>query len=419
MGHYHWYYKFLFEKQVRTANRMAKTIGPTGITSDFVIPILESPKLRRFALSSSALIRFPWSKLERELRQLHSRGMSHLQIYDGDIFELALAWVISIRFPQLEVIYNFHWPLEWIELLTRRSLTASFARVALRYLLRKRPSNLALTGETKRLSNYLQAKLSTNMTTYPIISTFDFPKQHKWLSRARDILIMPQRHTEMRFVEGLVREATSRGLSSQIFVSPLVWEEAVGRGTCTPELFTKVIFSPLTQMEYKRLLRNSRVTVLPYDKEYFLWGSSGKFNEAISAGSFPFAPADSAICDQSSIESSEHGINWDPKNALDRIESRLEEGFPSDLKPQTFDSLIQWLPPIRVDSRIQSGLSVPALVSILVAFWLYRPREHSRISRVKRRLTQRLPKSAFDRSFIRELPGNAKVEKALATDEKP
>lgn len=296
--------------------------------------------------------------------------------------ELLVAAKLARHHSPVEVIYNFHWAEDWVGLLSSRKNIARRLARAIRSLIKALPPNLTLSAETKTLARFLTEDLGVTIGVYPIASTISPEKPKEWAARDVDVLFLPQRASEMPNVVKLAGVLSNSGLTPRI-VAKNVSVGRLGKNLLEGSL----LVGPLTEDRYVDVLTNSRVVVLPYDKAYFQWGSSGKFNEAIACGAFPFAPHWTAIPSQSSGQPDDHRLTFeDLHEAARQIKQRLERGFPPDLKAIFLDDFFEWLPaPTAVpgEKNAEPQNSIPRSVVWLLAC-LYR--SPSRMYRGRRAL---------------------------------
>lgn len=389
-GHFYWFYKYIYEKQARNGFSWGKTLGPSSTIGDFTIPVLPKKRHARYVhrFWSATAIR-PW-KVLKTLQGLIISGLTHLQIYDGDFGDLLLAVIIAIRFPRLTVVFNFHWPLELLAMFERKNLLSHWIRDTALRLIRARPTNLVLCAETQKLADKIQSMSGLAVGVYPIFSSVEILENRNWADREIDLLIAPQRQNEMDFSCELATLGVQGGLKVSVLVRGDVLERQRRIDAKWQHPGFDVLATPIKEDEYRELLLSSKTVCLPYGKEYFKWGSSGKFNEAIDAGAFPFAPRGSAIVTQSSLPEDFHEIQSDPFQALHSVLNRLKAGMPANLHPVSFESFLEWL------SSISSPRSLPVRPSIWrdlflahVAFSLYRPPQSLRLTNVQQTIARK------------------------------
>ncbi|MEQ9086701.1 MAG: hypothetical protein RIE23_05785 [Pontimonas sp.] len=116
--------------------------------------------------------------------------------------------------------------------------------------------------------------------------------------------------------------------------------------------FDRVFHLPLPSEQYNEMMASHRVVILPYLKDYFRWGSSGKFNEAIALGTFPMVPDETAIASQSTVDPRIHHFPARSPDVSKRvIMARLAGGFPEGLKPVNFVDFADWLRALPENNR--------------------------------------------------------------------
>lgn len=377
-GHYYWMYKQLFYHQLSEGEGDGKTIAPRSQRADHLISILEGSLARRqFLLGPSSLSKFPLAPLVREIRKLARTNPPSIQFYDGGLLELLVAFQLARKFPDSQILFNFHWAIQWVEIFASPRAIPKLLSRAVTKSLSQAGKNLRLSAESQKLAGFIEEQLGVSCEVYPIFSGLKTDKRQPWRDRDIDVLLMPQRASEIPLVLDLALKLRSVPVSVGVAVREDVWEKGVMNAR--PEArkvllgdFLQIVFTPLSLDSYRNLLLSSKLTVLPYDKPYFEWGSSGKFNEAISLGSFPFVPATTAIASQSVLDETEHV--FDPlqiNDAIDIFESRLQQGFPQGLTGITIEDFFFWFKQFKIatpqfrNTRGQSRLFKLQLLAFL------------------------------------------------------
>lgn len=342
-GHFHWLYRYLYEKQVDGGVSSGVTVGPMNEAASFVLPFFRKSRVPKVRLSLGDF----WGYNVRALPDLFARlvksGVTHLQFYDGGMADFLIACRAAELQPNITVIYNFHWATDWLAALTRKGPIGRTLARRLAAVIRDRPANLVLTAETAKFAQVLRDLLGSTFLTYPLISAFDSPPQRSWRSRGVDLLLIPQRRTELAFTMDLARLARDTGLTPRLLLSPQLMIELSANYSFRPGEDAAFLTSPLPHADYVRLFSDARIVILPYDKPYFKWGSSGKFNDAITCGAFPFVPLGTAPSSQSGLPPELHELSLDTQEAMDHIQQRLRLGMPAGLTAPDFSTLISWL----------------------------------------------------------------------------
>ena len=339
-GHYYWTYQSLHAHQVRKGSSAGKTIGPKSLNAAHIDASMK-PNLQKYEFNVS-----PWAfrnyalwSLRRAIEKAAAKGVTHVQFYDGGLMELLVCALVARRLPSVNFLYNFHWAEQWIDALSPRKFRLLPFRFLLNRVVNSAPNNLAFSAETKTFSVYLNNRLGVQTRPYPIFSDFGFSAQKKWADRQTDVLLLPQRPTEIQVTLKLKAILESQGLSLIVAVKPEVWEASGNKGNQGG-----VVFLPLPEGDFLQLIGEACVIVLPYDKPYFRWGSSGKFNEALCLGAFPFVPHWTAIASQSSEDPSLHHLDFSNLDtAASLIVARLKAGFPATLRGISTDDFLSWV----------------------------------------------------------------------------
>lgn len=275
-----------------------------------------------------------------------SGRITHIQSYDGAVRELFLLRSLAQRFPGVTFLYNFHWANAWLAISESRKLHSKLLRKRLTDVFRACPTNLRFSAESSKLAREISVRWGIPVSTYPIYTMNRQATSIDWRERKSDVLFLPQRRNELELaakIAGTLKQekvATSVGLTPSLRHPYADQKKKIG----LRQSFDQVFELPLSSGEYLDMLKHHRVAVLPYLKDYFRWGSSGKFNEVIASGAFPLVPQDTAIASQSSIEPEHHHFPADSaERTRDIILARLAEGQPPDLKAVRFEDFLDWI----------------------------------------------------------------------------
>jgi hypothetical protein len=349
-GHWFWFYRHLYDFQARRGRPGSVTLGPVAAECEHVIGVYRLPFSMRRLLRQFGSLFSDYVRLRAAIRCFPSTEGIIFQFYDGWVNELVFAALLAKRFPRSKFIYNLHWASEWSEIFAEGKHPNSYFGAAVLAVIRDMPENVAVTAETKRLASAVSGRLGRLIPAYPVFAAFEVGALRDWAHRDYDVVFFPQRSDEVVWSLAACRRLELFGFRAAISCREEAWlrgmsdlsdgEKFLPRqddSSGGPDLF----FGPLSTEDFRALLSGSRVVVLPYRDPYFVWGSSGKFNEAIACGAFPLAPEDTAIITQSPGDPDSHGY---PAEDLDSfvevVRHRLREGFDERLEPTTVDDLI-------------------------------------------------------------------------------
>ena len=343
-GHYFWSYKALGELSRESGHLQMPVIGEVGHDCDFITPVFrKSAAKSEFRFGPTGLFRLRPLKFLREIRMRQRQGFTHFYSYDGGLSELWLCLFTATFVPRLNIVFNFHWADQWNEIFDSSRSSAWAIRKSLRSLCRGKPLNLEFSAETGPFANKVSEILGTKIHTFPIFATTRPATLRPWEERDLDVLALPQRHTELAVVNEILSRLEIKGFRTAIGVKEQTWL----RGTLPKDTKEnrEIHFLPLNEKEFGNLLSRSKTVLLPYDKKsYFTWGSSGKFNEALVFGCFPFAPEWSAIISQAGSNNLAHGIDLsDPVKAAHQIQDRINGPAPKQGQGIYIEDVAPWL----------------------------------------------------------------------------
>lgn len=347
-GHYYWLYKYLQESQFPEGSELRLTIGRIDHASDNICGLLgPSVVSSEFSLGPRSFRDRAYRDVSRYVGQLSRNGVTHVQLYDGGLAELVLAMRLAAEFPTMFFIFNFHWAMQWLQIFSGKTLGQRLLATALRKVLTQKSRNLILTAESHKLAQHLSPALGTPLDTFPIIAAFDEVETQPWSARTNDVLFLPQRSHEIGFCVDVMSELERQGIDVALGIHPHILDRALSSEALSKKWASsgfRIIQLPLPSGEYEVMLQEAKVVVLPYDKDYFHWGSSGKFNEAIALGAFPIVPHDTAISDQSNLDPFVHQFpKFDPRKTALIILKRLESGKPEGLRALHVKDFFDWL----------------------------------------------------------------------------
>lgn len=378
-GHYFWWYQYL-DQQERPHPHQPVTISRTNQSAGHLLGAIPVSREAHLTVLAFGMTTLGYKRVLEAARVLSANGVSHIQCYDGGIAELFVMSRLAFDLPQTVFLYNFHWALDWVQLVERRRPVPSALVSALRKVAQHKPSNLFFSAESQVLASKLSEKFQTLIGVFPIMTTLLAKDFHHWDNRPTDVLVVPQRLNEVTFALNLLVELENQGLKGKMAL-----HEDLASVVGLDEIPTESTLLPLPQSAYQDLLASSKIVVLPYDKPYFQWGSSGKFNDAIAVGTFPMVPSVTALGNQSSIEASKHHYTLgDAKHCAAQIVSRVEAGWPAGLKAVRFVDLRNWLESFTPEEKETSGFNrLWFWLAFLIALQYQPPRRGSRFARAR------------------------------------
>ena len=380
-GHYYWMYKALFDFQNRGEPSAGTTIGPRGEDGAHLRPVISRKFAKaEFRVSPLSTLTYPFGSIRQELTKQQKWGVTHVQFYDGGLRELLVTHWLADRFPTLEFVYNFHWAESWVTLFESKSIAGRKLAKSVAEVCRLSPPNVSLTAETTPFSHFLESHTGRKFGTFPIASTLGPTKNRPWEDREIDVLFLPQRASEMPTVSRLAASLHRAGFRVQTIIGKAITHQ---RDLKQPEGI--VMNGPLDMGEYRDTLSSSKVAVLPYDKPYFRWGSSGKFNELLGCGAFPFVPHWTAIASQSNGNEQQHHLEFtDYEETRRKIIERLHAGPPEDLRGMHLRDYFLWLPHRSLAENYSGRSFQRRLTRAGAVLWAFLYRHPSRMAATRR-----------------------------------
>lgn len=340
-GHYSTFYSAIHKFNRSQGNKHPSTIGPEKVSCDYVEPVLPS-KVRgdEFRLHIRYLLGPKFRALCEAISNREATGYRRYIVYDGGLAELALLTRLARRFPNLSFIFNFHWADQWLEIFGAKSILGKLLKRSLVNMVRVLPRGLILTAESTRLSSEISSILNKSISVVPIFSAFCDRETQPWKFRPLDVLLLPQRRDELQFCREISDKLLSDSYTVGIGLNQYLLSNYEMSGDENPCLVKVAL--PLEDEDYVSLFGSAKVIVLPYDKPYFLWGSSGKFADSIALGCLPLAPRGSAITSQSGSNPKNHEFDMTKTTqAAKDVKAALRRGTP-DLHKTSVEDFCNW-----------------------------------------------------------------------------
>lgn len=345
-GHFFWMYQFLHNSQGVEPRPLTICIKGQDNSSHLLGLLSADRPKNRLHIGPSKSLEHDREALLNWLSGAAGRAVTHVQCYDGTLRELMLFLMVAPQVPDVQFVFNFHWATDWIKL---RDSSHRRHRILIQQLLRavRRASpNLHFSAESEVLAKAMASFWGVKVSVYPIYAMFHPQRELAWENRDTDVLFVPQRSHEIEHCSEIAGTLNERGVSTSIALVPEMKVRARGSSKLESSLeqFDTIIELPLPDDGYQNLFQSHRIVVLPYLKDYFRWGSSGKFNEAISLGTFPLVPENTAIASQSALAPELH--QYSPlrvEQACEQILSRLKAGFPNNLSGIKLEDFFEWV----------------------------------------------------------------------------
>ena len=307
-GHFFWYYRRLAEEFGE--NNGVAVIGPKCRSvgdSVWWRPILNPPKGK---LPLSPRPRKTFMAEMQEISQIidgaSTNSFPAIQFYDGCLDDLVALCYLAPRFPNVAFIFNFRPGKYWLPILSRGKIR----RLPLRRLFRSKPRNVFLTAETPVLSVEIAQYIGVLPEIYPLYSSQDFVRDVPFQDRGIDVSFFPKSQAELelcRRLTGELRKITDH--HALVVIPDRVFARSGGLDFFG---FDQTVRGPVNADRYREIFENSKVVFLPYLKEYFQYGSSGKFNDALLAGAIPLVPEGSAPVGQTKTEGIASDFEFNP-----------------------------------------------------------------------------------------------------------
>ncbi len=370
-GHYFSFYNAIDRANKKMGSAVPSTIGPSDCKCSFVDSSLNHrSRGAEFRYNPVRESNHRILALEQRLRVRHDYGFSTYVSYDGGLAEFILVLQLAQRLPELKFVFNFHWADQWIDLLASTNPIGRVLKRALVEAVNTSPSNLVFTAESEPFGQALSHAFGRNFPVIPIFSAFNCEQTPAWTDRPTDVLFLPQRERELSFCLSVSQLLLADGITVKLGIPRTLFPDFSTLGGDFGTRFTTLL--PLPEEEFVSLLCSSKVVILPYDKPYFRWGSSGKFADAIALGCLPLAPTGTALTTQGGVHRRDHEFDMkELRSATRSIRHALQRGLPN-LQRTTVGDFCGWIMALQCERSFSSreGKKKPKLaLAVSATLW--------------------------------------------------
>jgi hypothetical protein len=236
-----------------------------------------------------------------------------------------------------------------------------FAKSLTRILLELQSKGVVFSGESEKLSKFIGDKIGTEVASYPIFSIYDpSPAVPGFLSAEReiDVLYCPSSVSELSICINSFNELLKNGTALR---GRLIWRSGRSRKLFKEELDElsrldiQVQSETLSRAEYIEIHENSKICVLPYLHDFYLWGSSGRVNDSILFNAVPIVPKNTALAERVGPNSPLVYDREDPISLATSVQKVLDyEPSRLELCPITMEDFKNWALNVTEDRRVQS-----------------------------------------------------------------
>lgn len=347
------------------------TIGPSKESGSFVLPLLSYKSDKG---SVGELLAFFSSylnavKLKKYIPRSYAQNQL-LHVYEGGFREfLIVMWILKWR-PDIKVVFNFSLIDPWIDVLNSSSLMTRRTLSGLKSLVRAGGLNFHAYSESEATKQLIWTKLACETATYPLFSSISFrglgPR-----NRTTDICYFPMTESETLFcldLNQMLSLSAPAPIKAKIvtkwgFELPSdLMERALNQGI-------KVVNKQLSDADYADLYLRTKLVMLPYFDDYYIYSSSGRALDAAVLGAYVFAPTGTAVGEM--IATKHLGQTFDRNDvgsATAQIKKILENtSHQIDCASLTSTASLQ----ILLDDISNTSIKVfaPSTVSVRDIFW--------------------------------------------------
>jgi len=270
------------------------------------------------------------------------KGPKLLHIYEGGFRELTIVSILSEKRDDFIAVFNLFSLDPWLKLLSRRNPFHKLVTRILSRTISRLRSKVAFTLDSVAAVSAFEKETGLKqLRTYPLFSNIgETSVKDGWSERSVDFLFAPRTRAERKLVV-----QTLKGLSAELpldrirkIVIMSRWKSKFRQDELASldlrSLSVEVINGGLSEDEYQKLFKSTRVVVLPYLDRHYELGSSGKVLDALSANSITVAPAGTSA--GKLLQSIDAGFtfNGSPQSLLEALLQIDLEKAPTYVAPQ-------------------------------------------------------------------------------------
>jgi hypothetical protein len=227
---------------------------------------------------------------------------SEIHFYDGNFREFLLLLRLCIEETNCLGSFNFQNANEWQVLLKSKKLSARMIRKCMRIAL-SHVSTIKFFAESGNLSSLVNQALAIESSVFPLATNLP----HKIASKniKYDVLFMPQSQDEVNECTEIARKLKRSSKFSLLKVA-IRMSSSLDVDSKNGAEHVVLIRGHLNINKYIEMLSSSKVVVFPYFNNFYEWGSSGKYLDAVYLKTVTVVPENSRM----SLEGLEYGYTF-------------------------------------------------------------------------------------------------------------
>ena len=271
---------------MRESGHEALIVGGSDASGDSVFPLFDKDAFSQpFRLSAATLA----MKYLRSVQHIvETNEITHVFSYDGEINILRLCLKLAKNNPELTVIFNLQQAADIAHLSQSRSFWARYFFS----LLGELPPNVTLACESLKLSDHLLKNKNLAVAPIPVPTAFGEISQ-RLSEKDIDVLFCPRNEFEFEWCSQVACDVRRLRGDSTCFG----WQIRYGAADLTSLTQGDKVFDyPLDDRGHLSMHLRARIVCLPYlDKDFHVWGSSGRYQDALLAMAVPLSPPSTSM----------------------------------------------------------------------------------------------------------------------------
>ena len=294
-GHFHWQYRQFFALGEQNPVKAGWLIGNKRIGGPRSIPLFaKRAHARRFKVGLQSICDFNFRGVKNALERVMPNRTGFVQIYEGSLADLCLTLYLAPRLSSTTFFFNFFWPRQWSQLVRKHRRLWRLMRP----VFQNSAPNIVLLADTPKYAALMSSATGCRVDPFPVFTPFQFAPVRAHSERTTDLLIIVKRPEDLDFAQKVLMALPQGILAESVITGPETVLDRADLHELTQNLELTFITKALPDNDYVELLNSTKVVFLPYLKEHYNLGSSGKLVEACQAGCSVLVPEESGLSSQ-------------------------------------------------------------------------------------------------------------------------
>ena len=294
-GHFYWHYRnFSAPLQVNTPGG-SWLLGSGGLDNRRGVAVL-SPRAhgRRFRVGLRTVVDYNFRGVRVSLAKLLKNQTGFVYIYEGSLADLCLTLYLAPRIRETTFFFNFFWPRHWSHFFSEHEWLWRL----MRRVLHASASNIIFLADTPKYANVMSRVTGLTIEPFPVFSPFRFFRTQPFPDRHIDLFISFKRPEEWAFAQSVLLEFSREKSLKVVVTGPDAVLESHPLQGLGENINVEIVSMEMDEDYYVDLLTSTKLVFLPYLKEHYALGSSGKLVDACQAGCSVLVPENSGLSSQ-------------------------------------------------------------------------------------------------------------------------